>query len=112
VANGAGLRTTALITDMDEPLAPCAGNALEVAHACEFLLNRRAEPRVMAVTLALGAELLLGAGIESDGAAARARLAQTLTSGRAAEHFDRMVRALGGPRISCHSIRHISHRLP
>jgi thymidine phosphorylase len=97
VANGAGLRTTALITDMDEPLAPCAGNALEVAHACEFLLNRRAEPRVMAVTLALGAELLLGAGIESDGAAARARLAQTLTSGRAAEHFDRMVRALGGP---------------
>jgi thymidine phosphorylase len=97
VANGAGLRTTALITDMDEPLAPCAGNALEVAHACEVLLNRRAEPRVMAVTLALGAELLLGAGIESDAVAAHARLAQTLTSGNAAEHFDRMVRALGGP---------------
>ena len=32
VANGAGLPTTALITDMGEPLAPCAGNALEVAH--------------------------------------------------------------------------------
>jgi thymidine phosphorylase len=97
VANGAGLRTTALITDMDEPLAPCAGNALEVAHACEFLLNRRAEPRVMAVTLALGAELLLSTGIESNAAAARARLAETLTSGSAAEHFGRMVRALGGP---------------
>ena len=41
VANGAGLPTTALITDMSEPLAPCAGNALEVAHACEFLLGRR-----------------------------------------------------------------------
>jgi thymidine phosphorylase len=68
-----------------------------VAHACGFLLNRRAEPRVMDVTLALGAELLLSAGIESDEAAARARLAQTLTSGRAAQHFDRMVRALGGP---------------
>jgi thymidine phosphorylase len=82
---------------MDEPLAPCAGNALEVAHACEFLLNRRAEPRVMAVTLALGAELLLSTGMESNAAAARARLAETLTSGSAAEHFGRMVRALGGP---------------
>jgi thymidine phosphorylase len=110
VANGAGLRTTALITDMDEPLAPCAGNALEVAHACEFLLNRRAEPRVMAVTLALGAELLLGAGIESDAAAARARLAETLTTGRAAEHFDRMVRALGGP--SDFLSRFVAHLAP
>ena len=97
VANGAGLRTTALITDMDEPLAPCAGNALEVAHACDFLLGRRAEPRVMDITLALGAELLVGAGIDGDPSAARARLLTTLTSGTAAAHFDRMVRALGGP---------------
>ena len=97
VANGAGLPTTALITDMDEPLAPCAGNALEVAHAAEFLLGRRAEPRVMDITLALGAELLLSAGIASDEASARARLQQTLGSGTAAEHFDRMVAALGGP---------------
>lgn len=98
VANGAGLPTTALITDMSEPLAPCAGNALEVAHACEFLLNRRDDPRVMEITLALGAELLLSAGLAADAASARARLAQALASGRAAEHFDRMVAALGGPR--------------
>jgi thymidine phosphorylase len=98
VANGAGLPTTALITDMDEPLAPCAGNALEVAHAAEFLLNRRAEPRVMDITLALGAELLLSAGIAPDEKAARAKLHQTLGTGRAAEHFDRMVAALGGPK--------------
>jgi thymidine phosphorylase len=97
VANGAGLPTTALITDMDEPLAPCAGNALEVAHAAEFLMGRRAEPRVMDVTLALGAELLLSAGIAPDERTARAQLQETLASGRAAEHFDRMVAALGGP---------------
>ena len=97
VANGAGLPTTALITDMDEPLAPCAGNALEVAHACDILVNRCADPRVLDITLALGAELLLSAGIDSDAAAARARLAETLTSGRAAEHFSRMVHGLGGP---------------
>ena len=97
VANGAGLPTTALVTDMSEPLAPCAGNALEVAHACEFLLCRRDDPRVMDITLALGTELLLSAGIDSDAATARARLATTITGGRAAEHFERMVRALGGP---------------
>jgi thymidine phosphorylase len=97
VANGAGLSTTALITDMNEPLAPSAGNALEVAHACEFLLNRCAEPRVMEVTLALGAELLVSAGIASGAAAARERLAQALSSGTAAEHFERMVNGLGGP---------------
>lgn len=98
VANGAGLPTTALITDMDEPLAPCAGNALEVAHACEVLLNRRADPRVLDITLALGSELLLSAGIDDTAEAARARLAETLASGRAAEQFDRMVQGLGGPR--------------
>jgi thymidine phosphorylase len=107
VANGAGLKTTALITDMDEPLAPCAGNALEVAHAADFLLGRRAEPRVMDITLALGAELLLSAGIEREVESARARLQATLTSGKAADYFDRMVRALGGP--SDFLSRHESH---
>jgi thymidine phosphorylase len=98
VANGAGLPTTALITDMSEPLAPCAGNALEVAHACEFLLNRRSDRRVMDITLALGAELLMSAGIERDASVARARLAASLDSGKAAEHFERMVQVLGGPK--------------
>ncbi|MFN4141910.1 thymidine phosphorylase [Aestuariivirga sp.] len=97
VANGAGLRTTALVTDMDEPLAPCAGNALEVAHACGFLLNRRIEPRVMEITLALGAELLLSSALAQNEASARAMLRAALASGRAAEQFERMVEALGGP---------------
>ena len=98
VANGAGLPTTALITDMSEPLAPSAGNALEVTHACELLLGLRSDARVMDITLALGAELLLSAGIDSEATAARARLAGMLSSGRAAEHFERMVQALGGPK--------------
>jgi thymidine phosphorylase len=97
VANGAGLRTTALITDMDEPLAPVAGNALEVTHAAEFLLNRPVNSRVSDVTLALGSELLVSAGLSKDIAAARTKLEATLSSGKAAEHFDRMVALLGGP---------------
>jgi thymidine phosphorylase len=97
VANGAGLKTTALITDMDEPLARCAGNALEVAHACEYLKGSLKDRRVTEITLALGAELLVSAGIEGTLDAASARLAGTIASGAAAERFERMVAALGGP---------------
>jgi thymidine phosphorylase len=98
VANGAGLKTTALITDMDEPLAPVAGNALEVAHAAEFLLNKRVNARVSDITLSLGAELLLSAGHCHTQGEARAKLEGALSSGKAAEHFDRMVALLGGPK--------------
>lgn len=97
VANGAGLKTTALITDMDEPLAPVAGNGLEIAHAAEILAGRRDDARVHAITLALGVELLVGAGIAKDIDSARAKLSRVLSSGKAAEHFDRMVACLGGP---------------
>jgi thymidine phosphorylase len=98
VANGAGLKTTALITDMDEPLAPCAGNAVEVAHAIAFLKKEAKDPRVEAITLALGAELLAGAGLAPSLKEAEAKLADALSSGAAAERFARMAALLGGPK--------------
>ncbi len=98
VANDAGLKTTALITDMDEPLASCAGNALEVAHAAEFLLGRLSNSRVEDINLALGAELLLSTGLANTNAEAREKLHATLASGKAAEHFEKMIAALGGPK--------------
>jgi thymidine phosphorylase len=97
VAVGAGLPTTALITDMDAPLASAAGNAVEVAYAVDYLTGARREPRFHAVTLALGAEMLLLGGLAETREAARERLEDALASGRAAEHFGRMVAALGGP---------------
>lgn len=97
VAVGAGLPTRALITDMNEPLAPAAGNAVEVAHAVEVLTRRRRDPRVEAITVELGAEMLTLGGLVEDRAEARARLVATLDDGRAAETFGRMVAALGGP---------------
>jgi thymidine phosphorylase len=97
VANGAGLKTTALITDMDEPLAPVAGNALEVTHAAEFLLNKEVQPRILDITLALGAELLVSARLAKGIEEAKGKLTAALQSGKAAEHFDKMVRLLGGP---------------
>ena len=97
VANGAGLPTRALVTDMNEPLAPSAGNALEVAHAVDFLTRRRRDPRVEAITVDLAAEMLLIGGLAATRDEARTRLTATLDDGRAAEVFGRMVAALGGP---------------
>ena len=54
-------------------------------------------PALLEVTLRLGEELLVGAGLERDPDAARARLVGVLKSGAAAERFARMVAALGGP---------------
>jgi thymidine phosphorylase len=97
VANGAGLRCSALLTDMNQCLGRTAGNALEVREAIDVLAGRGAEPRLHEVTLALAAELLVLSALESEPGAARKRAEQALTSGAAAERFARMVRALGGP---------------
>ncbi|MBV5266812.1 thymidine phosphorylase [Pinisolibacter aquiterrae] len=96
VANGAGLPTRALVTDMNQPLAPAAGNALEIAHAVDFLTRKRRDPRAEAVTVALGAEMLTLSGLSGSLEEASARLTATLDDGRAAEVFGRMVAALGG----------------
>ena len=97
IANGAGLRTSALITDMDEPLASCAGNAIEVQNAVNYLTGRYRDQRLHQVTLQLGAELLVNAGLASSPDDAMSRLVGSLDDGSAGERFERMVAALGGP---------------
>lgn len=97
VANGAGLRTSALITSMDEPLASAAGNAVEVRNAVDFLTGRYRDRRLEEVTLALAAEMLQQAGIASSNHDGARRARQVLDGGAAAETFSRMVSALGGP---------------
>lgn len=96
VAAGAGLPCTALVTDMDQPLAPCAGNAVEVREAVRFLTGER-DPRLEEAVISLGTEMLLLGGIADDAASARERLHDALDSGAAAERFERMVSMLGGP---------------
>jgi thymidine phosphorylase len=98
VANGAGLKTTALITDMDEPLAHSAGNALEVLHAVHYLNGTLSNRRVAQITTALGAELLVSSGLAAALGEAEVKLATAISSGSAAEHFARMVALLGGPK--------------
>ena len=98
VASGAGLKTSALITDMNQVLGTTVGNALEVAEAIAYLTGDGVrEPRQHEITLALGAELLVLGGLAHDTTSARTQLQAALDSGAAAEHFARMVAALGGP---------------
>jgi thymidine phosphorylase len=97
VANGAGVRTTAVITDMSEPLADCAGNAIEIAHAMEFLEGGKVGSRIHDVVLTFAAQMLVNAGIERSYADGRARANDALASGRAWELFGRMVFEMGGP---------------
>ena len=97
VANGAGLRTSALLTDMNEPLGSAAGNAVEVAYTVDYLTGKRRERRFHEVTVALSAEMLVLGGLASDATQARAKVVEAIVSGRAADTFQRMVTALGGP---------------
>ncbi len=97
VANGAGMPTLALVTDMNQPLADAAGNAVEVQNAVDFLTRARVMPRLEEVVLSLCAEMLVLGNLYSGLDAARAALQTVWESGKAAERFDRMVAALGGP---------------
>jgi len=98
VATGAGLPTISLVTDMNEPLASAAGNAVEVQNAVDYLTGARRDPRLHEVTIALGAELLALGGLAESAALGRAAMERALASGAAAERFERMVALLGGPR--------------
>ncbi|MCS4308354.1 thymidine phosphorylase [Rheinheimera pacifica] len=97
VANGAGVPTRALLTDMNQILGTTAGNALEVIETLDYLTGKYREPRLHQVTLELGANMLQLGGLYQDKASAIAALEQSLSSGKAAEIFARMVAALGGP---------------
>lgn len=96
-SGAAGLRCAALVTGMDQPLARSAGNALEVAESIAMLKGAAPDPRLLEVTLALGARLLVLGGCDATEPAAQARLARSLSDGSAAERFARMVAGLGGP---------------
>jgi thymidine phosphorylase len=97
VANGAGMPTTALITDKNQPLARSAGNALEVREAIEFLRGGKTNARLREVVFALSAQMLAVSGLAESLGEALAKLEAALASGRAAEVFAKMVRGLGGP---------------
>jgi pyrimidine-nucleoside phosphorylase len=90
-----GCPTVSLITAMDRPLGHACGNALEVEESIA-LLRGEGPVDLAEVTFALGAEMLLLAGLAEDREGAVEAQRQTIASGRAAEKFARIIEAQGG----------------
>ena len=95
VANGCGVPTTALITDMNQPLGHHVGNANEIQESID-VLKGDGPADVIELTLALGAELLVSTSICNDLEQARKKLSDCLKHGDALKKFEQMVDAQKG----------------
>ncbi|MFC6639122.1 thymidine phosphorylase [Sulfitobacter sp. JBTF-M27] len=95
-ANAAKCRTTAVISDMSQPLVPSLGNTLEVAEVMQVLTGSGRGP-IVDVAAALGGVLLANAGLAQDVQEGADAIAHAIRKGFAAERFARMLSALGGP---------------
>src|SRR3984893_5601430 len=100
--NSCGIRTRALLTDMNQPLGRAVGNANEVRECLELLRGDFAEGAlpVLDLSLELSAHMLVLARVSESLDAARARVQNVLDSGAALECFRRNIEAQGGePRV-------------
>jgi len=96
-ANGAGCAATALITDMNQPLASTAGNALEVSE-CMTVFEGMLETPLAELTCVLGGALLALGGLAPNERVGREMIQGSIANGQAGERFGKMVAFLGGPR--------------
>ncbi|SPJ30201.1 thymidine phosphorylase [Falsiruegeria mediterranea] len=95
-ANAAGCRTSAVITDMNQPLARSLGNALEVAEVMRALTSGEVS-LLSELSSALGGVLLKDAGLSASVEKGTAKVAEIIRDGRAADRFGRMIASVGGP---------------
>lgn len=100
--NSCGIRTRALLTDMNQPLGRAVGNSIEVKECIELLrgeADARAQP-VLDLSIELSAHMLVLSHVDSDIEAARGRLRNIVSSGAALDCFRKNVEAQGGdPRV-------------
>jgi pyrimidine-nucleoside phosphorylase len=100
IGNGAGVRTAAALTAMDEPLGYTVGNALEVAEACATLTGRgRVDERFRDLCLLLAARGLVMAQKADDVVSAQAHVEEQLRTGAAASKFAEIIDAQGGEGV-------------
>jgi thymidine phosphorylase len=98
IANGAGLPTAALLTDMNEVLGLTAGNAIEVIEAVDYLTGKNREHRLHEITKALVGQMLVLGKLAATPEEGAAKAQAALDSGAAAAKFEEMIAALGGPK--------------
>jgi pyrimidine-nucleoside phosphorylase len=95
IGRGSGVKTVALLTAMDNPLGREIGNASEIAESIAVLAGE-GPADLVEVTLALGVEMLMVAGVASDPPTAREMLEATRGDGRALEMLGKVIEAQGG----------------
>ena len=101
--NSCGIRTRALLTDMNQPLGNAVGNSLEVLECVEIMRNEMrpgAEP-VLELSLELSAHMLVLARVDDELEAARSRLRKAVASGEVLDKFQKNVAAQGGDPKVC-----------
>ncbi len=94
-------RVAALVTNMDQPLGNLIGNAMEVREAIEVLRGMHADSDLYKVTMALGVQLLRLSEVEADETTARALLSDAISSGKALQALENIIRAQGGDPLVC-----------
>lgn len=97
VANGAGVKTQAIITDMHQVLGDSAGNAVEIIETVDYLTGKYREPRLHEVVVRLAQSMLINTKLATSEQDALAQINKVLDSGEAAELFNKMIAAMGGP---------------
>lgn len=95
IGGSAGKKTVALITDMNQPLGCAVGNALEVCEAIEILQGERGGD-LKTLSFALAAEMLMLAKIAGSSEDAQNRLENAVSSGKAIDRLECMIKAQGG----------------
>ena len=104
VADAAGTKTKAVLTDMNQVLGRSVGNALEVAEAVDYLKGINVDVRLHKITMELCAELLVSSHLAPSLEDAKAKLQQVLDNGQALEKFAQMVAMMGGPKDFCDDV--------
>lgn len=97
VANGAGVKTEAIITDMNQVLGDSAGNAIEILETVDYLTGKYREPRLHAIVVRLAQSMLINTKLATSEADALVKINKVLDSGEAADLFSKMIAAMGGP---------------
>lgn len=98
VSNGAGVKTSALITDMNQVLGWNIGNSAEVQEVVDYFLDvNKREPRLHEVVINLCGEMLRVGGLADSLDQGKEKAQASLDNGTAVEVFSKMIAALGGP---------------
>ena len=109
VGNGLGVKTNAIITDMNEPLSSSVGNSLEVLKVVNILKGNAKEDRLLEVVCALGGTILSEVGLANNYSDGFDQIRKTFCKGQSAEIFEKMVFSLGG---SSNFLSEVNGQLP